>query len=206
MRYPREVKHINFILLLFGLAAFYILQQPYLLIAVIAIIVITAPLFRSPLRRIPSVPLGVVSPVDGVVSSITTVADPYLPREAIKLTLVHSMWQPHVLRAACEGFIKELWTPGQKINGAGKICGAYVIWLQTDEGDDVVFSLLPQVSWPKITCNGHSGERIGQGQVFGFAGFKTLVEVYLPANVRLDVDVNGKVEAGADILATLVHR
>ena len=206
MRYPREVKHLNIILLLFGFAALYILQQPHLLIAVSVIIVVAAPLFRSPQRLVPSVPLGIVSPVDGVVSAIEPVDDPYLSREAIKLTLSHSILQSHVLRAACEGLIKEIWTPGQKINDSDKVCEACVIWLQTDEGDDVVFSLLPQMSWPQITCNAHSGERIGQGQVCGFSGFKTLVDVYLPANVRIDVEVDGQVKAGLDILATLVRR
>ena len=44
-------------------------------------------LFRDPDREIPSQPLAVVSPADGKVTSISTVSDPYLPRQSVRVVI-----------------------------------------------------------------------------------------------------------------------
>ena len=81
----------------------------------------------------------------------------------------------------------------------------YVMWIQSDEKDDVVLILDIPSSWQKPRCYIHVGERIGQGQRCGRTRLGGNVDLFMPANVRLAVGHGDHVRAGASVLATLVH-
>ena len=92
-------------------------------------------LFRDPRRDIPSSPLAVVSPADGVVDSIEEVSDPYLDRQALLLVINMNHTGVYSTRSPVEGKVLE---PRNSADGANRPHG---VWLQTDEGDDLVFRL-----------------------------------------------------------------
>ncbi len=156
--------------------------------------------FRDPRREISSSPLAVVSPADGVVMSVDEVRDPYLDREAIRLSVEMRRTGVYSTRSPVEGKILE---PRNSTAGDDQPHG---VWLKTDEDDDLVVVMHrgPLRNLPR--CFVRIGERIGQGQRCGYIHMGGKVDIYLPINSRPQVQPGAHVKAGSDVIATLVHK
>lgn len=156
-------------------------------------------LYRDPNREIPSSPLAVVSPADGVVRSVEEVNDPYLDREAVRLDIQMSHAGVYSTRSPVEGKILEPKNAGDGVQPHG-------VWLKTDEDDDLVVVMHrgPLHNVPR--CFVRIGERVGQGQRCGYIQMGGRVEVYLPRHSRVQVSTGSHVKAGSDVIATLVHK
>ena len=157
-------------------------------------------LFRDPGRVIPSSPLAVVSPADGVIASVDEVHDPYLDRQAILLAIEMGQFDVYSTRSPVEGKFLE---PPNSGDGAGRPHG---VWVKTDEDDDLVVVMHrgPLNNLPH--CYVQIGERVGQGQRCGFIQLGGRVEVYLPIHSRVQAASGSRVSAGSDVIATLVHK
>ena len=156
-------------------------------------------LFRDPDREIPSQPLAVVSPADGKVTSISTVADPYLPRQSVRVVIQMPPYGVFTTRSPVEGKVLE------PPNSPEDSSSPHGVWLQTDEGDDVVMVMTrgPLKNDPR--CYIRIGDRIGQGKRCGFVHLGGRVEVYMPENCRPLIAEGDTVHSGSDIIAKLVH-
>jgi phosphatidylserine decarboxylase len=177
-------------------------------------------LFRDPKRSIPPTPLGVVAPVDGRVVAVGEVSDPFLGRAAIKLSIRMNPLGPLILRSAIEGRVMQQWYLSQGLDphllaGMDKEAlsgdpharqAHYAMWIQTDELDDVVIALRGILVLNRLRCGVQSGDRIGQGRRYGLLLSFATVDVYLPANSRIDVQQGGTLRAGSDIIASLIHK
>jgi phosphatidylserine decarboxylase len=165
-------------------------------------------MFRNPDRPVPASPLAVVSPVDGRVMSVDTVLDPYLKRTALRVKLCMSPLSVYFSRSPIEGKVLNVWyTQGSEapFGRATSSGGRTALWIQADEGDDVVF-IMEHRSFLRPRCHAHTGERLGQGQRCGYMPLGGCVEMLLPANARVGQRVGARVLAGSDVLATLVHK
>ncbi len=156
-------------------------------------------IYRDPYRDIPASPLAVVSPADGVVSRVENIHDPYLDRDAIRVLINMSHIGVYSTRSPVEGKVMEPPHDG----GADRPHG---VWLKTDEDDDLVIVMHrgPLHNLPR--CYVGIGERLGQGQRCGSIPMGGQVEIYLPANSRVQVKAGSHVRAGSDVIATLVHK
>jgi phosphatidylserine decarboxylase len=203
----REAWPSIFILLIIAVLVLQLLGWVYSL-PVWFLIVVILYLFRDPDRDVPSVPLAVVSPVDGVVLSIQNQRDPYLGREAIHVVLKMNSTGIFSIRGPLEGKVHERWflDQGQQYPGANDVCNQTEIssWIQSDEGDDVILTMHRNKMLPR--CYVHEGERVGQGQRCGFQTFGGIVGLYLATNSHIEIKAGDKVFAGKDILATLRHQ
>lgn len=159
-------------------------------------------MFRDPEREIPASPLAVVSPSDGVVSRVETVPDPYLDRTATRIVIDMSHCGVFSTRSPIEAKVLDL----RNSNGPDGADRPHGVWLQTDEGDDLVVVMHrgPLHNLPR--CDVRIGERIGQGQRCGYIGLGGQVEVYVPDTSRAQVEAGSRVRAGSDVIATLVHK
>ncbi len=156
-------------------------------------------LYRSPQRVIPSAPLGIVSPTDGGILAVEHVHDPFLKRDAFCLRLKTHWYGGFVLRSVTEGKIMNYWAPQP-----GKR-GAYAVWIQTDEQDDVVMAIQPLNPFSRIRQYLMAGERVGQGRPCGFVMLGAKIDVYLATQARSERTVGQKVLGGQDLIAELVH-
>jgi phosphatidylserine decarboxylase len=163
------------------------------------IVLLLLVLFRDPERDITSRPLAVVSPADGRVTSITSVYDPYLQRQSTRVTVQMHPYGVFTIRSPVEGKVLD---PPNHPDDASKPHG---VWLQTDEGDDIVMVMTRGRLHIDPRCYIRIGERTGQGKRCGFVHMGGRVEVYLPENSRLVVTEGGVVQSGSDPLAMLVH-
>jgi len=156
-------------------------------------------MFRDPERDIPSVPLAVVSPADGRILSISTVHDPYLDRQCVQVIVQMHPYGVFTTRSPIEGKVLEpTCLPGNVKTPHG-------VWLQSDEGDDVVMVMNKGRLYTEPRCYIRFGERTGQGKRCGFIPFGSQIDIYLPADSRLAVSAGDTVRGGSDIIATLVH-
>jgi phosphatidylserine decarboxylase len=157
-------------------------------------------MFRDPRRDIPSSPLAVVSPADGTLASIEEVSDPYLDRQAILMVINMSYTGVYSTRSPVEGKVLE---PRNCGDGSNRPHG---VWIQTDEGDDLVVVMHRGPLHNLPHCYVRIGERVGQGQRCGYVPMGGMVEVYLPSNTRTLVTPGSQLKAGSDVIATLVHK
>ena len=159
---------------------------------------------RDPVRQVPSHPLGIVSPVDGRIGSIERVEDPFLDRACLRIVIRQGWLAPAVVCSPTEGRVQQIWG-GPEMPGYedGNRLG---IHLRTDEGDEVVFVITRSHGLPgPLSWRVQPGERVGQGQHRGLAGWGRHVSVYVPAASRTGVESGQQVPAGADLVCALVH-
>ena len=156
-------------------------------------------LYRDPNRDTPSRPLSVVSPADGRVSYVNHTPDPYLDRASLKISIEMSPLDVYTARSPVEGKVLE---PHGHNGNNNEPQG---VWLQTDEGDDIVMVMSRGRLNNKPRCYFGFGERVGQGRRCGFIHWGGRIDVYLPDYSRAEVEENARVFGGADVIASLVH-
>ena len=159
-------------------------------------------IFRDPHRPVPAVPLGVVSPVDGVVIDVSVTDKSALGGEAQTISIRVNSLGTYTARCPVEGKIMDITS-----NGGGDFgsFGSGGLWVQTDESDDVVlrfhghrFGLAPKAFM-------RYGERVGQGQRCAFLRLTRVAEIQIPLIARLQIETGQTVTAGSDVLARLPH-
>ena len=162
-------------------------------------------LLRDFKRIVPSRPLALVSPVDGEVLSISHGDDPYLKREAVIIRLRQHPYGEFNVHSPTEGKVTGRWWPEDKHQTTDLPPRHFAIWVQTDEGDDVVVAVDLSARFQLLHCAVQTGERAGQGRRCGLVGFGRPVIVYLPASARVAVEPGQKIRAGSDEIASFVH-
>lgn len=159
-------------------------------------------LFRDPRRAVPSVPLAVVSPVDGVIAEVIVVDNAVTKNAAHKIVIRINSLGTYTARSPVEGLILDYRSRTAHERPDTEAPG---LWVRTDEGDDVVlrfhghrFGLVPRAF-------SRYGERVGQGQRCANLRLTRFAEVYVPINSRVLVAAGREVIAGSDVLGTLPH-
>jgi phosphatidylserine decarboxylase len=160
--------------------------------------------YRHPKRVIPATPLGVISPIDGEVVAIDSVQDSYLSREATRIRIKPALLDSFVVHSVSEGKVMQFWR-GAGDDASPEEQHRRAVWLQSDEGDDVVIIMQARPANP-LHCRVSTGERIGQGHECGFLLFPRYLDVLLPVDSRIDVQLGDRVRGGESIIAQLIHR
>jgi phosphatidylserine decarboxylase len=159
-------------------------------------------LFRDPLRDVPPVALGVVSPADGEVVAVTTTDKCVVQGEAHLIRIRINSLGTYTARSPIEGKVMDLHS---SVQGVGPDCPANALWVQTDEGESVVlqfqgyrFGLAPR-SFVRY------GERVGQGDRCAYLRLAEFAEVYMPIDGKVLVEPGQRVVAGTDLIGTVPH-
>ncbi len=158
--------------------------------------------FRDPRRRIPPEPLGVVSPVDGEIVSIEHSQAGVSQGEAHRIRIRVNSLGTYTARSPVEGMIKNLNTLSDDGDADYR---TNALWVQTDEGDDVVLLFdgyrfgIPPKSLKRF------GERLGQGQRCAYLRLARYAELHLPLDSQVHAEVGESVVAGSTLIAQLPH-
>ena len=159
--------------------------------------------YRDPHRPLPSDPLGLVSPVNGVVIVAKPHPDPFLGRDAFLFRISMSLTDIFSIRSVTEGKIIQQWLDPEDADDDRSL--AHAIQIKTDEGDDVMIVLRPGRYFKQLSCDAVIGQRIGQGHRCGIIPFGSEVDVYVPADSSIKANIGDRVEAGTTRLASLKH-
>lgn len=156
--------------------------------------------FRDHDRLVPVQALGLVVPVDGTIVHRRECHDPYLDRAAIRISIAVNRSGVYYFRAPCEGTLMEI-----RGGHRGERHTAQASWIRTDEFDDIIMVVSEGSLLGQRPCGADFGKRLGQGRRCGVRRLARRVELYIPVNSRVDVEMQQKVRAGNDVLATMVH-
>ncbi len=191
---------------LFALLGMVVLAQFLLgitaFIVFLCILVVFTFLFRDPTRDIPSDPLAVVSPVHGIVTLIEEAEEVRLHSQAMRIQISMRPFDIFSLRGPIEGKVMEQWCSAPDKNESRR---HFDFHIKSDEGDNVVTAIRLRDITRKFHVYMHTGERIGQGQRCGYLYFGGLVDVFLPIESKVQVEVGQYVNSGSSVLAHLIH-
>ena len=166
--------------------------------------------FRDPPRAVPEDARAVVSPADGRIVEVSQAQDPYLKRDALKISIFMNVFNVHSNRSPVDGVVKERWYfPGAFVNAAlDKASLANernALWLRTGDGKDVTCVQVAGLIARRILCYVGVGAELERGQRFGFIRFGSRVDVYLPPDSQARAAVGEKVYAAESVLAWLTN-
>ncbi len=164
--------------------------------------------FRDPPREVPDDPRAVVAPADGRIVEVSRAEDPYLRRQALKVSVFMNVFNVHSNRSPVDGVVKERWYfPGAFVNAALDKASLSnernALWLQTRDGADVTCVQVAGLIARRILCYVGEGAELTRGQRFGFIRFGSRVDVYLPLDAEVKAAIGDKVYAAHSVLAWL---
>lgn len=164
--------------------------------------------FRDPPRVIPADEGAVLAPADGRIVAVERTADPYLERDALRISVFMNVFNAHSNRSPVDGDVVKTWYyAGRFINAALSKASLEneraALWIKTPDGRDVTVVQVAGLIARRILCYAKSGQRMRKGERFGFIRFGSRVDVYLPLDAVPKAAVGDKVYATATVLAIL---
>ena len=164
--------------------------------------------FRDPPRAVPGEPKAVLSPADGRIVAVERARDPYLERDALKMSVFMNVFNAHSNRSPVDGEIRDAWHhPGRFFNAELSKSSLenerHALWLRTAGGADVTCVQIAGLIARRILCYAVPGQRLARGERYGFIRFGSRLDVYLPPESRPVAAVGDKVYATASMLAML---
>jgi phosphatidylserine decarboxylase len=164
--------------------------------------------FRDPRRSVAADPGAVVSPADGRVVLVGKARDPYLEREALKISVFMNVFDVHSNRTPVAGTVVRTWYhAGGFLNAALEKASSEnerrAIHFRTQDGTDVTCVQIAGLVARRILCYVREGERVAQGRRYGFIRFGSRVDIYLPLSATPRVSVGDRTVAGISPIAGL---
>jgi phosphatidylserine decarboxylase len=165
-----------------------------------------AQFFRDPPRAVPEQANAVLSPADGKVMLVERARDPYLDRDALKISVFMNVFNAHSNRSPVDGVVKHRWYhAGGFLNAALDKASLEnernALHIARADGVDVVCVQIAGLIARRILCYVGPGDRLTRGQRFGFIRFGSRVDVYLPSTATPKVAVGDTVYATTTIVA-----
>jgi phosphatidylserine decarboxylase len=164
--------------------------------------------FRDPPREVPGDARSVLSPADGRIVAIQPVRDPWLDRDALKISVFMNVFNVHSNRSPVDGEVRRRWyNPGKFVNAdldkASTENERNALHIRAMTGQDVTCVQVAGLIARRILCYVEAGAQLVRGQRYGFIRFGSRVDLYLPTDVRVKVTIGDKVRATSTILAEL---
>jgi len=162
--------------------------------------------FRDPPRAVPEQANAVLSPADGKVMLVERARDPYLDRDALKISVFMNVFNVHSNRSPVDGAVKHRWYhAGAFLNAALDKASLEnernALHIARADGVEVVCVQIAGLIARRILCYVGPGDRLTRGQRFGFIRFGSRVDVYLPSTATPKVAVGDTVYATTTIVA-----
>ncbi len=167
--------------------------------------------FRDPPRTIPRAPNAVLSPADGKVVRVERTRDPFLDRDALKISVFMNVFNVHSNRSPVDGTVVGAWYhAGRFLNAALDKASLEnernALHLRTASGHDVTCVQVAGLIARRILCYVKPGDTLARGQRYGFIRFGSRVDVYIAPDAVPRVAVGDTVYATETLLADLPPR
>ena len=164
--------------------------------------------FRDPARPMPTAANLVLAPADGRIVVVGKARDPYLDRDALKISVFMNVFNVHSNRSPVDGEIRDAWYhPGSFLNAALDKASLEnernALHIVANNGAAITCVQVAGLVARRILCYVKPGDRLARGQRYGFIRFGSRVDLYLPPDARPLVQVGDKVAASASVLAEL---
>lgn len=176
---------------------------------IIALAIIIIRFFRIPERELAHNPNQIISSADGTVVVVERIVEPeFLKTECIQISTFMSPNNVHVNRYPISG--KVIYTnyhngkyliakhpKSSTLNERTTIC------IETDKGTKIIVRQIAGALARRIVCYAKEGQEVHQGTELGFIKFGSRVDVFIPLDANVHVELEDKVKGGLSVLATL---
>ncbi len=164
--------------------------------------------FRDPQRQPPDDPKAVISPADGkIVFAGDVEGGHFFEGPSRKVSIFMSLFDVHVNRAPFSGKVEKI------VYNRGKFFRADVDkasleneqnWVIMSNGDKkFAFVQIAGLVARRIVCKVEEGNFLKKGQRVGLIMFGSRVDVYLPPDAIIKVEVGDRVRAGETVIGEM---
>jgi phosphatidylserine decarboxylase len=172
------------------------------------VLVFVVQFFRDPGRVSPAGDKVVLAPADGRVVVVDKARDPYLDRDALKISVFMNVFNVHSNRSPVDGKVVNRWYhPGSFVNAALDKASLEnernALHIRTPAGDDVTCVQIAGLVARRILCYVEPGAELARGQRYGFIRFGSRVDVYVDPAAKPRVAVGDIASAAVTVFAEL---
>ncbi len=165
--------------------------------------------FRNPKRTTPISDHHIIAPVDGKVVVIEEVFEKeYFNDKRIQVSIFMSPVNVHVTRYPISGIIKfSKYHPGKYLVAwhpkASEENERTTVVVENKKSGEILYRQIAGALAKRIVNYAKPSMNIIQGEDAGFIKFGSRVDLFLPLNTKIKVNLNDKVKGGEQIIATL---
>lgn len=164
--------------------------------------------FRDPPRVVPAGASSVLSPADGRIVAVERARDPFLDRDALKISVFMNVFNVHSNRSPVDAEVRNIWYHrGRFVNAALDKASVEnernALHLRTASNADITCVQVAGLIARRILCYAKIGDRLARGSRYGFIRFGSRVDLYLPPSATPRAAVGDIVHATSTILADL---
>ncbi|WP_088654412.1 phosphatidylserine decarboxylase family protein [Geofilum rhodophaeum] len=165
--------------------------------------------FRSPNRQPFRNDKAIVAPADGKIVVIEEVEEPeFLKGKALQVSVFMNVFNVHINWYPLAGVVRYF------RHHSGRFMGAYLpkastenerttVALEHSSGKTIVVRQIAGAIARRIVCYSEEGATAEQGAQMGFIKFGSRVDIYLPLDARIDVELGQKVKGRQTIIGWL---
>lgn len=176
-------------------------------IALFLLLVFILRFFRFPKRKIIFTENQIIAPADGKIVVIEEIDEKeYCNEKRIQVSIFMSVWNVHINWFPSYGKVK------QSLHFNGRYMAAWlpkasyenersVVIIEPPTGGDIVVKQIAGAVARRVITYAKPGDIIVPGQQMGFIRFGSRVDVLLPTNYKIKVQLNQKAVGGKTILA-----
>ncbi len=162
--------------------------------------------FRNPYRSIPSEAKAIVSPADGRVMKVSPLTTPEGERRVL-VSIFLSLFDAHINRAPIKGKIVKVHHQPGSFHPAFKERASRVnernIIIISNRETSITLHQIAGILARRAVLWRKEGDTILKGEKIGMIKFGSRVDLWLPAEVKIEVHPGQKVKAGSFIIGRL---
>ena len=164
--------------------------------------------FRDPDRSVPQGKNTVVSPADGRVIVIKDIYEPtYLKQDVKQISIFLSVFNVHVNRSPIAGRIEQVkYNPGKfhvaSVDKASLDNEQTAMVIATGKHKVLVKQIAGLIA-RRIVCYAKPGDTIQTGERYGLIRFGSRVDIFLPKDTKLHVNIGDRVKGARDVIGEL---
>jgi phosphatidylserine decarboxylase len=178
-------------------------------VATAIIFIMIAQFFRNPKRNTVLNPSHVIAPADGKIVIIEEAEEPeYFNGKRLQVSIFMSPINVHVNRNPISGVVSYFkYHPGDYLVAwhpkSSTLNERTTVVVKNDKGVEVLFRQIAGALARRIVYYVKTGDKVTQGQEFGFIKFGSRIDLYLPVGTKVNVQLEQKVRGGETVIATL---
>jgi phosphatidylserine decarboxylase len=186
-----------------------VLLPVWVTIILAVLLVFVTAFFRNPQRKIPEDPKAVICPADGKVIEIKEIDEPdFLKTRCIRICVFMNVFNVHVNRIPLGGTVREVrYFPGKflvaSLDKASELNERNAVLIEGVGGVKVLVVQIAGLVARRIVNYVAAGDTVTKGDRFGLIRFGSRLDLYLPLNTKVAVQLGEKTRGGETIMGVL---